>query len=103
MHRRLLGRRRKSLENSFPDLGSSPTLYVPIPSEKGKKVFRQFNNLELLDFMFYKKCLQSSQLCAVHVCTFSVRSTVAGETVLRLELCCRVSRRGRGNECGRAT
>lgn len=34
---------------------------------------------------------------------FSVRSTVAGETVLRLELCCRVSRRGRGNEWGRAT
>lgn len=34
---------------------------------------------------------------------FSVKSTVAGETVLRLELCCRVSRRGRGNEWGRAT
>lgn len=34
---------------------------------------------------------------------FSVRSTVAGETVLRLELCWRVSRRGRGNECGSAT
>lgn len=35
--------------------------------------------------------------------TFSVRSTVAGETVLRLELCWMVSRRGRGNECVRAT
>lgn len=35
--------------------------------------------------------------------TFSVRSTVAGETVLRLELCCKVSRRGRGKEWGSAT
>lgn len=34
---------------------------------------------------------------------FSVRSTVAGETLLRLELCCRVSLRGMGSEWGSAT
>lgn len=96
MHRRLLGRRRKSLENSFPDLGSSPTLSVPIPSEDGKKCL----DLELLDFYVL---LEMWPCVLSHLCTFSVRSTVAGETVLRLELCCKVSRRGRGNECGRAT
>lgn len=37
------------------------------------------------------------------VYTFSVKSTVAGETVLRGEFCCKVSRRGSGNECGSAT
>lgn len=37
MRRRLSGRRKKSLENSSPDLGSFPMLYVPIPSEEGKK------------------------------------------------------------------
>lgn len=51
----------------------------------------------------YREILEKIVCSVLYICTFSVRSTVAGETVLRLELCCRVSRRGRGNEWGSAT